>query len=803
MTIKLIKIILLFLSILIVGSSYSQTTFTISYSSAGSGVFVVPCGVTSITVDCWGGGGAGGGAYASKNGAGGGGAGGYGQSVYAVTAGSSISYTVGAGGAAGTINTATGSVGGSGSATTFSTTVANGGTGANGSGAGGSGGNSTGGNGGTAVGSTAITGGNGNAGVAGSSAIGGKGGNAGGTGGGAGGAASADAAGSNGNDPGGGGSGGSNGSGPLGLGGINFGGSGGSGRVTVRYIVPFTVNAGADITLATCTTTNVTLAASTLSAGTTGLWTTSASSVSITNPTTVGAAASGSGFTAGSTQPFIWTVTNGTCSYQDEMTVSVPSCAQSNSTCASAFNLSIDGALKCGENTNNIGVLADGCVISGSGQTVWYSFTVPAATTYLVLNVLGTATPYPNYGLYSGSCAGLTCAQNVTYSLSAGDPGKHTLLTGLTPGATYYVQVQSSTTANSQFCISINTVANNSTAPANALSINNCGVTFNGTTNGGYYPSGTSAGFNNLDGAATTAAGASAGDDVTFIINNISWFKFCSVNTGTYNVQFDVVSCVFSGASSGSQMAILTGTNTSLTNIWQATNPTQPSTAVQTSPNFSLAAGGCAYLVVDGFAGDACSYSYVLTNVAGGCILLPIELLSFNAIQKEDIVYLTWATATEINNDYFAVERSGDGINFKEIEKIDGAGISSNVLFYSTTDKFPLTGISYYRLKQTDYNGNFTYSNIVSVDFDSNSDLKFDIVPNPNMENIMSSIVLSTIPDKEITIIITDLQGVNLFETKKKVDSNKIEIPNSFSKGIYFVKVISSDFTETKRMIIK
>jgi hypothetical protein len=587
-----IKVILLFLNFLSL-DLFSQTTFTVTLNTPGSSSWIVPCGVTSITVQCWGGGGAGGSANANSTTGGGGGGGGYSATNnIVVTAGSSISYTVGAGGLP-----SSGASGGNGEITTFSSVIANGGTGGGYANTqtsnGGAGASTTGASGGTVTAGSNGTGGAKSTGLF----VGGNGGNAGGTGGGTGGAGGVQNAGVNGSAPGGGGggSGVDNNAGGL----ASLGGAGGNGQITITYQVPFTVNAGADINLATCTTTNVTFAASALSPGTTGTWSTGSANISITNPTQTNASASGTGFTEGSSTSFVWTVSNGACTYQDEMVVNVPICAQNNPTCATAYSLTINSPLRCGQSTNlTTGDATDGCVISGTGKTVWYSFTVPAATTSLVLNVLGTSTTLPHFGLY-GSCP-TSCSQSISYTLNSGDPGKHILLSSLTAGATYFVQVQSgSSTLNSQFCISVNNVANNSIAPANALLIDDCGVTYNGTTNGGYYPSGTSTGSNNLDGATTTATGASeTGDDVSFVVNNISWFKFCSVNAGTYNVQFDVVSCVFTGTSSGSQMAILRGTDNSMTNIWQATNPTQPATPIQTSPSFTLAANGCAYLVV-------------------------------------------------------------------------------------------------------------------------------------------------------------------------------------------------------------
>jgi len=129
--------------------------------------------------------------------------------------------------------------------------------------------------------------------------------------------------------------------------------------------------------------------------------------------------------------------------------------------------------------------------------------------------------------------------------------------------------------------------------------------------------------------------------------------------------------------------------------------------------------------------------------------------------------------------------------------------MSTDVMFYSTKDINPSYGISYYRLKQTDFNGKFTYSKIISVDYKNIKDLEFEIVPNPAIENEKSNIVLSVVPEKDILVTITDINGVVCYEEVKKVSENKVEIPNDFSKGIYIVKIVGSDNIQTKRMIIK
>jgi hypothetical protein len=97
---------------------------------------------------------------------------------------------------------------------------------------------------------------------------------------------------------------------------------------------------------------------------------------------------------------------------------------------------------------------------------------------------------------------------------------------------------------------------------------------------------------------------------------------------------------------------------------------------------------------------------------------LPIDLLSFTAKYQDGKVLLNWATGSEINNDYFTLERSRDAVSAEIIGFVDGAGNSSQTLHYEFIDHDPLPGISYYRLKQTDYDGSFEYSQWVAVQVD-------------------------------------------------------------------------------------
>ena len=490
-----------------------------------------------------------------------------------------------------------------------------------------------------------------------------------------------------------------------------------------------------------------------------------------------------------------------------------------NNNCTGATALTINGALTCNQLTNGANSQTGECLANwagGSNATVWYSFN--ATNDSLVLNMLltsGTSPILRVYGPFASLAGGClpTCAQAIYNAQLAGDPGNYILLTNLTTTSgnnTYIVQVDGidpngPSNPIDQFCIGVSNPSN-STFPTSGTIINSCGTTFNGTSQGGYFPTGTSAGFNNLDGNnATTAAGAAAGDDVTFIMNNPSWFSFCTTTAGTYGVQFDVLSCIFSGANSGAQMAIFTGSPTSLTSIGEAPNPTQPATAVWTFPTFSLSAGGCAYLVVDGFAGDACSYSYVLSNFTGGCnLVLPLELLSITATPdlNQNLVRINWATATQVNGDYFILERSEDGVKFITIKNIPAFPQSSNVMFYSGVDENPVFGSSYYRIVQVDHDGSKKYSNIVAVEFENKKDLNFEIIPNPISSGANSYIKLNSNIDASTSISIRDLNGVVVFENKLN-GTNQILIPANLNQGIYFVSLFDEKRVSTKRLLIR
>ena len=103
---------------------------------------------------------------------------------------------------------------------------------------------------------------------------------------------------------------------------------------------------------------------------------------------------------------------------------------------------------------------------------------------------------------------------------------------------------------------------------------------------------------------------------------------------------------------------------------------------------------------------------------------LPIELLYFKGSVYNSDNILHWSTASEDNNDYFTIEKTKDGIDWEILTRESGAGNSSNQLYYSSVDENVESIINYYRLKQTDYDGKFKYSDIISIDNRMNSKSK-------------------------------------------------------------------------------
>lgn len=183
---------------------------------------------------------------------------------------------------------------------------------------------------------------------------------------------------------------------------------------------------------------------------------------------------------------------------------------------------------------------------------------------------------------------------------------------------------------------------------------------------------------------------------------------------------------------------------------------------------------------------------------------LPIELLSFDAIMNDKKVDITWSTATETNNDYYSIEKSKDGINFETVSIVDAAGNSLSTINYKDIDVNPFDGISYYRLKQTDFSGTFSYSKIVAVNY-TLSDDGITIFPNPTDGEI--NINIKDLEGKEVLVVIRDMTGKECFSKVIVSQENQqliaTDSEHKLASGTYIITASSSNKLYSKKIIVK
>jgi hypothetical protein len=177
---------------------------------------------------------------------------------------------------------------------------------------------------------------------------------------------------------------------------------------------------------------------------------------------------------------------------------------------------------------------------------------------------------------------------------------------------------------------------------------------------------------------------------------------------------------------------------------------------------------------------------------------LPIELMSFNAAcEPNGSIRLSWCTATETNNDYFTLEKGTDITTFEPVAIIDGAGNSSSLLNYSSLDLSPVAGLNYYRLKQTDFDGETSYSGVISIDF-STLLKSLNIYPNPASDFIHVNIKGEM--EDRVTYEINTLRGLRVFNDTVYPDANGISVNvQNLSSGVYILKIFRG--TEVKQTL--
>lgn len=210
------------------------------------------------------------------------------------------------------------------------------------------------------------------------------------------------------------------------------------------------------------------------------------------------------------------------------------------------------------------------------------------------------------------------------------------------------------------------------------------------------------------------------------------------------------------------------------------------------------------------------NYSSALTTVplafsgsaSIACVTLSVEMNSFTATNMRAYNQVEWSTTAEINNSHFELERSIDGIEFYHVATVEGNGNTLTESIYQYEDHFINDGLTYYRLKQVDYNDAFTYSNIIAVSAATLNEFKIlTLYPNPSSE--LFKLHLTQPTSGEVEISISEYNGRKLYAENLFVSkgNNALVFPvTNYSNGLYIVRILNKqtgEMDEIKLSIIK
>lgn len=269
-----------------------------------------------------------------------------------------------------------------------------------------------------------------------------------------------------------------------------------------------------------------------------------------------------------------------------------------------------------------------------------------------------------------------------------------------------------------------------------------------------------------------------------------------NTNTGTITLNFSApvtsITYLFNGSNSGEEFYVTP--NTGLASVTISNYCTPGMSSVGNTLTCGPTAGLGSLLTVNNPVGAT---QYRLTHNGAGsgsrvtlleCVvplnILPVELVEFKAACSSGKVELKWKTNSEKSNDYFTIERSKDAADWQSIGRVKGAGSTSAVKQYSFIDHEPLTGRVYYRLKQTDLNGDYTSSSFTTVeDCSSFSNGNIAVYPNPAANEIFIT------GDVTEEVQIFDLVGNKVLSKKCGSEKeNRLNI-DELPQGIYYIKI--------------
>lgn len=199
---------------------------------------------------------------------------------------------------------------------------------------------------------------------------------------------------------------------------------------------------------------------------------------------------------------------------------------------------------------------------------------------------------------------------------------------------------------------------------------------------------------------------------------------------------------------------------------------------------------------------------FTFGSLGAGVNPLPVELADFQARVVENSVHLSWVTSSELNNDFFTVERSEDGETFTGIgEHISGKGTTVQTQHYAAIDMNPIKGTSYYRLKQTDFDGTFTYSNVIPVTYEGPNIASMQVFPNPATNNRVTLELIGfgkneTVPVKFFDQLGRECHSFIVTTNESGFARHQSVFGKPLANGIYMVKA-GPTLLLTTRLLVK
>jgi hypothetical protein len=432
----------------------------------------------------------------------------------------------------------------------------------------------------------------------------------------------------------------------------------------------------------------------------------------------------------------------------------------------------------------------------------FFSDSVCGQTTTVSFTSTGTWTPPAGItsvtvALWGGGGAGGGATGNPATGGGGAGGSFVTGILAVTPGTAYTVTVGAATTATTTSSAAINkgdpswfntaatifAAGGDGGTPASVNSTNGAAGSGNttgciGTTkraggNGstGNFTSGTGYSGAGGGGAGSTAIGGNASTGTGGTGTSLNGGNGAN---GVGNSTAGAAGLNYGGGGSG-------GKANSITAVAGGTGAAGFVTITYTNVNNAIFAGGSS----DGFA-------FSSVGASGSEVSLPIELLSFNANLDGNVVDVIWLTASETNNDYFMIQRSRNGTTFEDVARVEGAGNSTAVKKYVEVDDKPYDNISYYRLKQLDFDGKYSFSNIVSVNSVIRQSPEFIVYPNPSDGTDLTIDIRKYNANEEVRIVILNMEGKSVYSKTIMTDDNgtfngALSNEHPLSAGIYTI----------------